>query len=167
MIRNLLLALILAALAGAPARAKAAGAGARAGEAWGTAWEPIAARPHGHGGGTARGWDLLWHGEVVLHRVEEGGDRGAGEWGSTNWAMGAASRPWAGGALRLRGMASLEPWTVPGCGTPNLLQTGETCDGSAIVDAQHPHDLFMEASATWARLLAGGVVEVYAALVGE
>ena len=41
-------------------------------------------------------------------------------------------------------MLSAEPWTRPGCGSLNLLATGEMCEGDTIHDRQHPHDLFME-----------------------
>ena len=52
-------------------------------------------------------------------------------------------------------MMSLEPWTIPGCGYPNLLATGEFCDGDTIHDRQHPHDLFMELAAELDRPLSG------------
>ena len=41
-------------------------------------------------------------------------------------------------------MFSLEPATIGGCGYPDLLATGELCDGDSIHDLQHPHDFFME-----------------------
>ena len=46
-------------------------------------------------------------------------------------------------------MLSVEPWTIPGCGYPDLLATGEICDGDTIHDRQHPHDLFMEIAAEY------------------
>jgi hypothetical protein len=53
------------------------------------------------------------------------------------------------GTLQLRGMFSLEPFSFSPGGSPQLFQTGETYQGRPIVDAQHPHDLFMELSATY------------------
>jgi hypothetical protein len=68
-----------------------------------------------------------------------------------------AHRPVGGGRLGLRGMVSLEPWTIRGCGYPDLLATGERCDGHPIHDRQHQHDLFMEVAAQYDRPLAGSV----------
>ena len=68
-----------------------------------------------------------------------------------------ASRSLSAGRLTLRSMVSAEPWTVRGCGYPNLLATGEVCDGDSIHDRQHPHDLFMELTATYDRPLTRGV----------
>jgi hypothetical protein len=63
---------------------------------------------------------------------------------------------------------SLEPWTIRGCGYPDLLASGEACAGAAIHDRQHPHDLFMELAATYDKALAGDVrLQVYGGPVGE
>ena len=65
-------------------------------------------------------------------------------------------------------MVSLEPLTVPGCGYPDLLATGEVCDGHAIVDRQHPHDLIIEAAASYVRPLSANVaLQFYGGLAGE
>ena len=53
------------------------------------------------------------------------------------------------GTLELRGMLSFEPFTFPRGGSPLLFQTGETFNGQPLIDRQHPHDLFMELSATY------------------
>ena len=46
-------------------------------------------------------------------------------------------------------MLSLDP-TMGKSGYPLLFQTGETADGTTpLVDRQHPHDFFMELSATY------------------
>jgi hypothetical protein len=54
-------------------------------------------------------------------------------------------------------------------GYPLLLASGETADGvSQLVDRQHPHDLFMELSASYShKLSATDSVFVYAGLPGE
>jgi hypothetical protein len=79
-----------------------------------------------------------------------------------------ADRTAGSGHLGLRGMISLEPWTVRGCGYPDLLASGEVCQGEAIHDRQHPHDLFMELAVTYDRPLAGNVrLQLYGGPVGE
>ena len=60
-----------------------------------------------------------------------------------------ASRPLGSGALQLRTMLSVDAATVGGTGYPLLLQTGETYNGVAIHDRQHPHDAFMEVAALY------------------
>ena len=71
--------------------------------------------------------------------------------------MAMARRELGAARVGLRAMMSLEPWTIPGCGYPNLLATGEFCDGDTIHDRQHPHDLFMELAAEYDRPLFGTV----------
>ena len=101
-------------------------------------------------------WMLMAHENAFLQYLNESGDRGAHQTGSVNWLMGMAERSAGRGHLALRGMVSWEPWTIRGCGYPDLLASGEVCDGEQIHDRQHPHDLFMEISAEYDRPLAGG-----------
>jgi hypothetical protein len=116
----------------------------------------------------AKGWMLMGHGNAFLQYLRDFGDRGQKQGGSINWLMGMAQRPVGAGRVRLLGMVSLEPWTISGCGYPNLLATGEVCDGEAIHDRQHPHDLFMELAVQYDRPLAKGVrLEVYGGPAGE
>ena len=116
----------------------------------------------------AGGWTLMAHGNAFLQYLHEGGDRGDDQGGSINWFMGMADRNLGGGHLGLRGMISLEPWTIRGCGYPDLLASGETCEGEAIHDRQHPHDLFMELAATYDRPIAGDVrLQLYGGPAGE
>jgi hypothetical protein len=113
-------------------------------------------------------WQLMGHGSVFLQFLKEGGDRGADQFGSVNWAMGMAQRRLGQGRLGLRAMMSLEPWTINGCGYPDLLASGEICDGRPIVDRQHPHDLFMELGATYDRPLSSTLaLQLYGGLAGE
>ena len=42
---------------------------------------------------------------------------------------------------------------VPDGGSPQLFQTGETFEGRLLVDRQHPHDFFMNLSATYRHAL--------------
>jgi hypothetical protein len=50
-------------------------------------------------------------------------------------------------------MNSLEPATVRKGGSPELFQTGETYKDRPLVDRQHPHDFFMNISATYRRAI--------------
>jgi hypothetical protein len=112
-------------------------------------------------------WTLMLHGLAFVNQVVQSGPRGDDKLFSTNWIMGMADRPLGGGHLMLRSMLSLEPLTV-GKKYPELFQTGETIGGRPIVDAQHPHDLFMELAAEYARpLTAKTTAFIYAAPVGD
>jgi hypothetical protein len=82
--------------------------------------------------------------------------------------MAMADRDAAEGRLRLRGMISLEPWTINGCGYPDLLASGEVCEGEPIHDQQHPHDLFMELAVSYERPLSDRVRwQLYGGPAGE
>lgn len=138
-------------------------------EASGTSWVPAATPMPGWHGSVA-GWSTMVHATLFAQFLYEGGQvhRRSHQAGSINWLMGMASRPAGGGRLGLRAMVSAEPWTIAGCGYPDLLATGETCDGDSIHDRQHPHDLFMELSALYARPLGAGLRwQIYAGLAGE
>jgi hypothetical protein len=116
----------------------------------------------------AGAWTLMAHGAAFLQYLHDRGDRGSGQAGSINWFMLMADRAVGTGHLGLRGMVSLEPWTIRGCGYPDLLASGEVCKGAAIHDRQHPHDLFMELAATYDRPLVGDIrLQVYGGPVGE
>ena len=125
-------------------------------EASGTAWLPDLMPMYGiHR--QARGWELMAHGNAFAQFLYESGDRGSDQVGSIHWAMGMARRQVGAGRLGLRGMFSLEPWTIRGCGYPDLLASGEVCDSAGIHDRQHPHDLFMELVAEYDRPLTGSL----------
>lgn len=117
-----------------------------------------------------RGDDWLWmlHGDLVGGYNQQGGPRGTRTWAAENWAMAMGTRYLGPGILDLRAMSSLEGWTVPPGGTPQLFQTGETYQNQPLRDAQHPHDLFMELTAryTW-NLAETTSLFVYGGLVGE
>ena len=116
----------------------------------------------------AGAWTLMMHGNAFVQYMHEGGDRGTDQAGSINWIMGMAYRSAAAGRLGLRGMVSVEPWTIRGCGYPDLLASGELCKGEVIHDQQHPHDLIMELAATYDRPLAGDVRwQIYGGPAGE
>ena len=141
----------------------------RARDASGTAWLPDTTPMYGfHRAGS--GWELMLHGNGFIQLLHEAAPehRGDTQAGSINWVMAMARRPLAGGRLGVRTMMSLEPLTIAGCGYPNLLATGELCEGDEIHDKQHPHDLFMEMAVSFDRPLTRSVRwEVYGALAGE
>lgn len=114
------------------------------------------------------GWGGMLHGFAFVQYDDQGGPRGDGQFGSLNWAMAMASRPFAGGVLQFRFMPSLDPATVSKCGYPLLLQSGETCNGQPLVDRQHPHDFFMELGALYERAMTRNTaLLLYAAPAGE
>lgn len=115
----------------------------------GTSWQP-ASSPSWMLHKTFGAWLVMLHGEAKLGVNHQGGARGATKFESANWLMPMAFHKLGKGAIELRGMFSLEPLTFARGGTPELFQTGETYKGQPLIDKQHPHDLFMELSATYA-----------------
>jgi hypothetical protein len=119
-----------------------------------------------HGG--AGDWELMLHGSLFIHYLDDGGDRGREQFGATNWIMGMARRPAGGGDLALRVMLSADPVTADECGYPDLLATGEFCDSEPLHDRQHPHDVFMELAGVYERALAEDLaLQLYGGPVGE
>ena len=113
-------------------------------------------------------WMLMFHENAFLQILRESGDRGDDQPGSINWVMGMAERNLGPGRLEVRAMFSAEPWSIRGCGYPDLLATGELCDGQKIHDRQHPHDLVMELSAEYNAAIAGDLRwQVYGGPAGE
>ena len=138
-------------------------------EASGTAWQPDETPMRGFHFQT-RGWEVMLHGNGFVQLLHESAPehRGATQGGSINWAMAMAGRSVGQGRLSTRLMMSLEPLTIRGCGYPNLLATGEFCNGDNIHDKQHPHDLFMEVAAEFDRPLTSSLRwQIYGGLAGE
>lgn len=136
-------------------------------DASGTAWQPDSS-PMWAIMGRAGDWGTMVHGFVTLIYDDQGGPRGDDKVFSTSMLMGMGQRELAGGTLTLRAMGSLDP-LMGKSGYPLLLATGETADGrTELVDRQHPHDAFMELSATYSVPLAGDLSGfVYVGLPGE
>jgi hypothetical protein len=138
-------------------------------EATGTGWVPDSTPMYGVMRPVA-GWQVMVHGQAVGQFLAESGSEHhrSHQTGGTNWIMGMARREVGKGRVSLRAMASVESWTVPGCGYPNLLATGEVCDGDTIHDRQHPHDLFMEIAASYDRQVTPSVRwQIYGGPAGE
>jgi hypothetical protein len=171
------LATILAASASADAHAGhpmtmgmtgALGAYAMSRDASGTSWQPDAS-VHAMGHVMHGDWTLMGH--AMLNGVYDWqeGPRGDELTFLSGMVMGSARRDAGdGNILTLRAMLSPDPF-MGKRGYPLLLASGETADGvTPLVDRQHPHDLFMELSATWAREFAAGRSGfLYAGLPGE
>ena len=114
------------------------------------------------------GWLLMAHGSLFLVYDQQGGQRGAGKFDSTNWLMLMEQRHFGGGEIQFREMLSAEPLTAPHGGYHELFQTGETYKGVPLVDLQHPHDVFGELAALYSLPLSQRLSwEVYAGPAGE
>lgn len=113
-------------------------------------------------------WMVMLHAEIRTGFNYQSGPRGVGKAESQNWMMAMAERKAGPGRLMLRGMFSAEPLTMPHGGSPQLFQSGETYRGRPIVDAQHPHDVFMELAASYTIPVSENVsVQIYGGPVGE
>ena len=136
-------------------------------EASGTAWQPDAST---HGGihVAAGDWTLMGH--LMLNGVYDWqeGPRGDEMGFVSGMAMGMARRDLGDDTLQLRAMFSPDP-LMGARGYPLHLASGESADGvTPLVDRQHPHDLFMELSASYSlRLSDRAGLFLYAGLPGE
>jgi hypothetical protein len=136
-------------------------------EASGTAWQPDAS---GHMGlMTSSGdWTIMAHGVLNLVYTHQSGRRGGDMVFPAGMLMGMASRPLGNGTLQFRGMLSPDP-LMGKRGYPLLLASGETADGvTPLIDRQHPHDFFMELSASVSQNIGPqSSVFLYGGLPGE
>lgn len=113
-------------------------------------------------------WRLMPLAVVRLGYNDQGGPSGDEALESSNWTMLHLDRAVGRGRISLMLMNSLEPWTFEKRGSPELFQTGETFRGRPLVDRQHPHDFFMNLSATWRAPLGGDAAYwIQLAPVGE
>jgi hypothetical protein len=117
-------------------------------EGSGTSWAPDSTPLSGlmnmHGA-----WSGMIHGFANLIYDDQGGPRGDTQTFSNSMLMLMARRELGAGAFGLRLMLSGDPF-MGKRGYPLLFQTGETADGKTpLIDRQHPHDLLMEAAATY------------------
>jgi len=138
---------------------------ARAGS--GTAWLPDSSPMHAAHLSAGK-WTLMVHGFVAPLYDTQRGPRGDDQLTVINWGMLTARRPFGGGQVAVRVMASADPWTVGPRGYPLLLQSGESYKGVPLIDRQHPHDLWIELAALWESPLAANLAaSLYVAAVGE
>jgi hypothetical protein len=137
-------------------------------EGSGTSWVPD---DSSHGGihGPDGDWMLMGHATLEGVYSSQGGPRGDDKAYVGGMLMGTALRAFDNGDnLQFRAMVSPDPF-MGKRGYPLLLAAGETADGvETLVDRQHPHDLFMELSASFSKkLTTSDSVFVYAGLPGE
>jgi hypothetical protein len=136
-------------------------------DASGTAWQPDASS---HGGLHLHSGDWMFMGHAMLNGVYswQDGPRGDEKAFLAGMIMGAARRDFTNGTLNLRAMLSPDPF-MGANGYPLLFAAGESADGvEPLIDRQHPHDFFMELSASYAhRLGPNSSVFVYGGLPGE
>lgn len=136
-------------------------------EASGTSWQPDASLHQGvH---LTRGdWSLMGHALVNGVYDWQEGPRGGDTAFVSGMVMGMARRDFGLGTLQFRAMLSPDP-LMGRAGYPLHLASGETADGvNTLVDRQHPHDFFMEASVSYShRISPDDSLFVYAGLPGE
>jgi hypothetical protein len=122
-------------------------------EASGTSWQPEAA-PHDGIMFMPDDWMVMLHGRALGIADSQSGPRGSSDTFAAGMVMAMATRALTGDdTLGLHAMMSIDPF-MGRRGYPLLLATGETADGvNPLVDRQHPHDLFMELSASLAHRL--------------
>jgi hypothetical protein len=136
-------------------------------ESSGTAWQPDTSEHMGLME-MSGDWTLMAHGIVNLVYDHQSGRRGDDKAFASGMLMGMAQRPLGNGTLQFKAMLSPEPLMGPS-GYPLLLASGETANGrDRLIDRQHPHDLFMELSASVSQNIgSNGSLFVYAGLPGE
>lgn len=135
-------------------------------EASGTSWQPDTTPMSGlHE--MWGGWTTMLHGFVDAIYDDQGGPRGAAQSFSSSMLMFMARRDLDAGAFGVHFMLSGDP-LMGASGYPLLFQTGETADGRRpLIDRQHPHNLLMEAAATWSRDFDSGSLFLYGGPAGE
>ena len=136
-------------------------------EASGTAWQPDAS-DHGAIHIMGRDWSLMGHALLNLTFDHQSGRRGDDKLFASGMVMGMARRDLGNGVLQFRAMLSPDP-LMGKRGYPLLLASGETANGTdRLIDRQHPHDLFMELSASISQNIGGkSSVFLYGGLPGE
>lgn len=136
-------------------------------EASGTAWQPDASE---HAGVMVMegDWTLMGHGMLNLVYDHQSGRRGDDKAFASGMLMGMARRPVGNGTLQFRAMLSPEP-LMGKSGYPLLLASGETANGTdRLIDRQHPHDFFMELSASVSQNIGTkSSIFLYGGLPGE
>jgi len=115
-------------------------------EGSGTSWIPDSSPMYGRM--FMFGEDMLMlHGAIFPRYTNVSTRRGDDRIDAPNWFMAMFSHPFGESTqFGSRLMMSLDPLTEGGRGYPLLFQTGESWNGKALHDRQHPHDLFDELS---------------------
>lgn len=138
----------------------------------GTGWLPDASPMYGTMYHSPK-WMYMLHGNLFLrynHQdVTQKGSRGDKKVDAPNWLMFMGQRRVGQkGLFHFNTMFSLDAVVMGGSGYPLLFQSGETYQGKALVDRQHPHDLISELSVSYAHAFSKSTdVFIYAAYPGE
>jgi hypothetical protein len=136
-------------------------------EASGTAWQPDSSA---HGGiHLASGdWSFMLHSQLDLVHSWQEAPRGDSKTFVAGMVMGMARRPVGDGTLQFKAMVSPDP-LMGKSGYPLLLASGETANGhDPLIDRQHPHDFFMELSASLSQNIGEKTsLFIYGGLPGE
>ena len=114
-------------------------------------------------------WTTFYEGAAfATYSYEVGPEEQRNEIFSTNWfAAGAQRSIGSRGLVLFRGRISLEPFTIPEDGYPQMLQFVSAESGGPLLDSMRAHDLVGEAAAHFAYRVAGSsFVHLYAAPVG-
>lgn len=114
-------------------------------------------------------WTTFYEGAAfATYSYEVGPEEQRNEVFSTNWFTAGAQRAIGSrGLLLFRGRLSLEPYTVPEDGYPQMLQFVSEESGGPLLDSMRPHDLVGEAAVHFAyRVTSASYLHVYAAPVG-
>jgi hypothetical protein len=136
-------------------------------ESSGTSWQPDSSQHMGLME-MSGDWMLMAHGVVNLVYDHQSGPRGNDKAFASGMLMGMASHPLGNGTVQFRAMLSPDPLMGPS-GYPLLLASGETANGrDRLIDRQHPHDFFMELSASVSQNIGSkSSVFLYGGLPGE
>jgi hypothetical protein len=117
-------------------------------------------------------WMYMFHGNIFIRYnnqdIGKEGTRGDTKVDAPNWFMAMGQRRVAQkGLFHFNAMFSLDP-LFGGDGYPLLFQTGETYKGKALVDRQHPHNLFSELSVAYTQAFTKDIdVFLYLGYPGE
>ncbi len=138
----------------------------------GTGWLPDASPMYGYMFHSPK-WMYMLHGNLFLRYNNQDftnkGSRGSSEVDAPDWFMFMGQRQVGkNGLFHFSTMLSLDAPLGGGSGYPLLFQSGEAYKGKAIVDRQHPHDLFSELSVSYSQALSKKAdVFVYVGYPGE
>lgn len=138
----------------------------------GTGWLPDASPMYGVMYHSAN-WMYMLHGSIFLRYTDQDftnkGSRGGNQIDAPNWLMFMGQRQIGkNGLFHFSAMLSVDALTVGNGGYPLLFQSGEAYKGNAIVDRQHPHDLFSELAVSYSQALSKkSDVYVYVGYPGE
>jgi hypothetical protein len=124
----------------------------------GTGWLPDASPMYGYMYHSPK-WMYMLHGNLFLRYNNQDftkkGSRGDSKIDAPDWLMFMGQRQVGkNGLFHFSTMFSLDAPLGGGAGYPLLFQSGEAYKGKAIVDRQHPHDLFSELSVSYSQALS-------------